>query len=471
MSERAESQYDLTSGDILKKLLLVAVPIMGTQLMQMSYNLTDMFWLGRFGNGSDAVASSGTAGMFMWLSMAFLMIGRMGAEIGVAQSRGRGDIDSAICYAQNSIFLAALLGSFYGLVLNFFRGPLVGFFNIQEAHVAKDTRDYLAIVAMAMPLNFISSAIVGAFNASGNSGTPFIVNAVGLVANMILDPLFIFGFNMGIRGAAVATLLAQAISFSMMLLAMLLTKNRPFAHFRFFVKPSSVHINRILKWSIPIGLESMLFTGMSMVTARFVASFGATATATSKVGSQIESLSWLIGGGFGSALTAFMGQNFGAKKWKRFRSGFALSAGVMLVWGVVITAVIFFCAAFLFSIFLPDTDILPMGVSYLHILALCQLPQCFEAVSGSAFKGSGRTIPPTIVSITSNVIRVVLAFFLSKTALGLKGIWIAISLTAALRGSCSFIWGLLYVRKFPKEDEVQETSAFVPVVEMVPAGK
>ncbi len=471
MSERAESRYDLTTGNIFKKLLLVAVPIMGTQLMQMSYNLTDMFWLGRFGNGTDAVASSGTAGMFMWLSMAFLMIGRMGAEIGVAQSRGRGDTDSAVRFAQNAIFLAALLGTLYGLALIVFRMPLVGFFNIQEAHVAKDTRDYLAIVAIAMPLNFVSSAIVGTFNASGNSRTPFIVNAIGLVANMILDPLFIFGFNLGIRGAAIATLLAQVVSFTVMLLAMLLTKNRPFVQFRFFVRPSGAHINRILKWSVPIGLESMLFTGMSMVTARFVASFGAAATATSKVGSQIESLSWLIGGGYSSALTAFIGQNFGAKKWRRFREGYRLSAGVMFVWGVVITAVIFFCAAFLFSIFLPDPEILPMGISYLHILALCQLPQCFEAVSGSAFKGSGRTIPPTVVSIASNVLRVALAYFLSKTALGLSGIWVAISLTAALRGTCSFIWGCLYVRKLPRDDETAAPAGFALDAEMAPAGK
>ena len=75
------SNYDLTQGSILKKLLTVALPIMGTQLMQMAYNLTDMFWLGRTENAVTAVAASGLAGMFLWLSMALLLIGRMGAEI------------------------------------------------------------------------------------------------------------------------------------------------------------------------------------------------------------------------------------------------------------------------------------------------------------------------------------------------------------------------------------------------------
>ncbi len=78
----SQKKYDLTTGNILQKLLLVAVPIMGTQLLQMTYNLVDMYWLGRV--GSDAVAASGSAGMFIWLSMAPLMVGRMGGEIGCA---------------------------------------------------------------------------------------------------------------------------------------------------------------------------------------------------------------------------------------------------------------------------------------------------------------------------------------------------------------------------------------------------
>ena len=82
---------DLTQGGILKKILLVAVPIMGTQLLQMTYNLTDMFWLGRLPQSVTAVAASGLAGMFLWLGMALLIFGRLGAEIGVSQNLGAGN--------------------------------------------------------------------------------------------------------------------------------------------------------------------------------------------------------------------------------------------------------------------------------------------------------------------------------------------------------------------------------------------
>lgn len=450
MTENPDKKYMLTEGGILRKLLVVAIPIMGTQLVQMSYNLTDMFWLGKV--GEKAVAASGTAGMFMWLSMAFVMIGRMGAEIGVAQSLGRGTKENALGYAQTSIVLAMILGTLFGLVLIVFRGPLVGFFNMQDATVARDTRNYLFIVSLAMPATFVTSAIVGIFNGTGNTRMPFIVNAIGLVTNMILDPLMIFTFGLGITGAAIATICAQFLAFLLMVLAVKKSKSRPFEKIRFFKRPDGTFTSQILKWTIPISLQSLFFTVMSMIANRFVNAFGTSAVAVGRVGSQIESLSWLIGGGFGSAVTAFMGQNYGAGKWTRIRKGFRISCIAMAVYGTLITCLIYFGAAFLFSIFLSDPDIVSMGVVYLHILAICQIPQCLEAVAESAFKGTGRTMPPSVVSISSNILRVILAFALSKTALGLSGIWIAITLTASMRGLVTFIWYLLASQKHPTTD-------------------
>ena len=445
-----QSKYDLTTGGIVNKLLLVAVPVIGTQLLQMSYNLTDMFWLGRL--SSDAVAASGTGGLFMWLSMAFIMVGRMGAEIGVAQSLGRGDQAGAKRFAQNALWLGLVLGVFYGIALIALCKPFIGFFHIPEAHVVRDAESYLRIVAMPMPFIFLGSVMVGTFVASGNSRTPFLVNACGLAANMVLDPLMIFGLDMGIEGAAYATAISQVISFSLMLFAFKRMKNRPFSQFTFFPRPDRETMRRILRWTVPIGLESMFFTLMGMTTTRFVAGFGADAMAVGRVGSQVESLTWLVGGGFGSALTAFMGQNFGAGRWTRIRKGFRVSLLVMSVYGLLITALMVFCAGFLFSIFLPDPDIIAMGVQYLWITAMCQIPQCLETVSHNTFKGTGRTIPPSVVSLTSNISRVVFAYFLSKTSLGLYGIWLGISLAAVIRGTWSLTWYLIAARKNPAAD-------------------
>lgn len=441
--------HNLTQGGILSKLLVVALPVMGTQFMQMTYNLTDMFWLGRL--SSNAVAASGTVGMYLWMGMAFLMLGRMGAEIGVSQNLGRGDIGAARDFGHVSIVLALAIGIIYAAVMALFRGPLVGFFNIQEAEVIADSELYLMLVSPGIPFAFVTAAVSGCFSGSGNTKTPFLINTIGLAANMILDPLFIFVFKMGISGAAIATVLAQAIVCALLVIAMKTTVLRPFDEFQFFARPKLELLNQIFKWGIPISLESLFFTLLSMLISRIIAGYGAPALTVSRVGSQIESLSWLIAGGYSSALTAFVGQNYGAGKWTRIHKGFRLSIAAMAVWGTCITMLLFFGASFLFGVFITDLDIIQMGVVHLRILAFCQLAACLEFTTAGCFRGMGRTLPPSVASIASNASRVVLAYILS-VKFGLIGIWWAISIGGAIRGIWMLLWYLIINRKLPKTD-------------------
>lgn len=450
MNKSADRQFDLTQGGILNKLLMVALPIMGTQLMQMAYNLTDMFWLGRV--SSDMVAASGTAGMYIWLSTAFIFIGRMGAEIGIAQCMGKGDTEAAQKYSQNALFLSVVLGLCFTVVMMVFAGPLIDFFAIKEAAVAAGAQSYLFLVSISMPATFISAAVTGTFNGSGNSWVPFLINALGLVLNIILDPVLIFTFNMGIEGAAIATVVAQAVVVVLSLWVMVWKRTRPFQNYRFFTKPDGALVRQILKWSTPIGLESMLFTLLSMIISRFVADWGASAIAVQRVGSQVESLSWMIGGGFASAITAFVGQNFGAGKWARIRSGFCISLMTISIWGLFVMVLLLVAGGALFSIFLPDPKLVGMGATYLRILAVCQIFVALESAAGGAFRGMGKTLPPSVASIACNAMRVLLAYFLSQTSLGLDGLWWGIALGASLRGAWIFIWFLVVFRCQPRDD-------------------
>ena len=215
----AKDTYDLTQGDILRKLLIVAFPIMGTQLMQMTYNLTDMFWLGRTGNAVTAVAASGLGGMFMWLSASLLMVGRMGSEIGTSQNLGRGDVDTAREYAENSVRMALGLGIAYELILMVFARQLISLLQAKELAVLEAASAYLRIVGLGVPLTYVSAAITGSFNGAGNSRLTFMAHSIGLVVNMILDPLMILTFGWGVKGAAIATVIAQSVVCAVYLVA------------------------------------------------------------------------------------------------------------------------------------------------------------------------------------------------------------------------------------------------------------
>lgn len=447
-------KHDLTQGSILRRLLQVAVPIMGTQLMQMTYNLTDMFWLGRTKESVIAVAASGLAGMYLWLSMAPMMIGRMGSEIGTSQNLGRRDIESSQGFAQDSARIALFLGILYGLILIVFARPLVSLLQVNEQTVFNNTCDYLRIVGLGIPFAFVSAAITGMFNGAGNSKLSFRANAIGLGVNMILDPLMILVWGWNIRGAAIATVIAQITVCSLFVLFAKCHPNRPFERFHILGRMDFARMRQIVRWSLPVATESGAFTMLAMVVTGMVSAwYGETAVAVQRVGSQIESLSWLIGGGFSSAVTAFTGQNYGARKWERIRKGYNIALASLLIWEGLVTLLLIFGGRFFFSLFLHEPpEILDMGATYLRILSACQLFMAFEGACAGTFRGMGQTLPPSLCSIASNIIRPFLCWLFAQW-MGLNGLWLGITVSAILRGIMIFAWFTPSLRKLPRLDE------------------
>ncbi|MCL2045207.1 MAG: MATE family efflux transporter [Oscillospiraceae bacterium] len=450
MSE-SRGKFDLTTGSILQKLVMVAVPIMGTQFMLMTYNLVDMFWLGRLGSG--AVAAAGAAGMYMWLANGLMMMGRMGAEIGCSQNFGRGDMEKALQFSQNAFILSLSLGLFAMTTIIVFRIPLVRYFGIEDMSVASDAVEYLMLVALGMPFQYTTGVISGTFNGSGNSRISFFGNSIGLLVNVIMDPLLIFTFNMGVAGAALATVFAQFSVMAFLAYSIKRGKTRPFTNYRFFRKPDFAVLRQIFKWSIPISMESMFYAFLSMTVTKFIAEFGYQAMAASRIGGQIESLSWLIGGGYGSAVTAFVGQNYGAGKWKRIRDGYRSSLFAMVCWGAIVSLILYFGGKFIFMMFIAENEVIEIGIIYAQTIALAQIPANVAVVPSGTFKGIGQTIKPSIVTVSYNVLRVVLAYFLARTSLGLTGIFYAYTITSVLGNTALFIWYFLSSRKHPKIDE------------------
>lgn len=443
---------DLTQGNILKRLIAIAAPIMGMQIFQMAYNLIDMFFLGRI--SADAVAAAGSAGMFLWLSVAFFIIGQLGAEIGVSQAIGKKDEKLAISYANNALLISIILGVITGAIAILMPHQLMALLRIREAHVAHDAAIYLRIVGFAFPISFITNAISGIYNGVGNSKLPFYLKTIGLIFNIIITPIFIFTLGWGINGAAIATATGHVVTGLLLIFAMKHKALTPFDHFKLkdVFRVESKIMKQIFKWSLPITLDSGLFTALTMIIAGFVAEFGSGAIAAQRVGTQIESLSWLVGGGYAAANRAFVGQNFGAKKFIRLKQGYLISSVAMILWGLGVGLLLFFAGGPIFRLFITEPHIVAMGVSYMRILALVQIAQCMDGLSASAFDGLGKTLPPTIVSITFNTLRVGIAFVLSRTALGLDGIWIGLAFGSFMRGFVLTGWYLLYSRKmFRKE--------------------
>lgn len=437
-----KTRINLLEGNILPALSALALPIMATSLIQMAYNLIDMIWIGKI--GASAVASVGAAGMFMWLSNGLATLAKMGGQIKVGHALGAQKKEDAASYAQSSIQMGIVFAIGFGILSVVFADEMIGFFQLNSAQVIQDAKLYLMITCGLVIFSFMNQIFTGILTAMGNSRTSFIATGIGLVLNIVLDPLFIFGFGaippMGVAGAAIATVLAQLVVM-LLFLYTILRDTVLFCDVHILHSYSSQHTREIFRIGLPSAVQSMLFSGISMVIARLIAGWGDAAVAVQKVGSQIESISWMTAEGYAAALNSFVAQNHGAKNTDRIREGYRLSMIVMLSWGVFCSFVLIVFPQLIFQVFIQEAEVLPMGVDYLRILGVSQLFMCMEITTAGAFSGLGKTLPPSIVSITLTGARIPMAILLGRW-LGLNGVWWAITISSIGKGIVLLGWFL-----------------------------
>lgn len=436
MAETKKKQIDLLSGPILPALSKLAVPIMATAFVQMAYNLTDMAWIGFL--GSNAVAAVGAAGMFTWLAQGVMNIAKMGGQVMVAQSIGAGKEEEARAYLRASIQLTVTLALLYAFICLIFAKPFIGFFKLSNPETVEQAEIYFRIVCGLIVFAFMNQTLTGLYTSVGDSKTPFLANCVGLVGNMIFDPLLIFGVGpfpqMGVAGAAVATVSAQAVVTIVLLLLRKRSHSPVFEHMQLQKRAAVRQFKTIIRIGLPASVQTMVYCAISMVLTRMVSAWGDAAIAVQRVGSQIESLGWMTGEGFGAAVNAFIAQNYGARRIDRVKESYKASLVLMFIWGAFTTCVLYFGAGPLFSLFIHEADIIPEGINYLRIISYGEMPMCLELMTVGALSGLGRTGICSVISMTLTGSRIPIALFLSTTALALSGIWWAFTVSSIAKG-------------------------------------
>ena len=327
--EGKRMEGNLTKGPILKTLTKLAIPIMASSFLGTLYNITDMAWIGLL--GSKAVAGVGVGGMFTWLSQGLAAMARMGGQVQVAQCIGRGERDRAHGFAQAAVQLATLMGMAYAVISLVFTRQMVAFFQLTDPEAQTAALSYTKIACGLIVFSFLTLTMTGLYTAQGDSKTPFLANLIGLVTNMILDPVLILGPGpfpkLGVVGAAIATVTAQAIVMMMMILGVLIQKKENVLKgIRLTAKIPKEYLGGLCRIGIPTAIQGMAYCAISMVLTRMVSAYGAEAVATQRVGGQIESISWNTADGFAAALNAFIAQNYGAGKMGRVRKGYRASS-------------------------------------------------------------------------------------------------------------------------------------------------
>ena len=443
--EGKRMEGNLTKGPILKTLTKLAIPIMASSFLGTLYNITDMAWIGLL--GSKAVAGVGVGGMFTWLSQGLAAMARMGGQVQVAQCIGRGERDRAHGFAQAAVQLATLMGMAYAVISLVFTRQMVAFFQLTDPEAQTAALSYTKIACGLIVFSFLTLTMTGLYTAQGDSKTPFLANLIGLVTNMILDPVLILGPGpfpkLGVVGAAIATVTAQAIVMMMMILGVIIQKKENVLKgIRLTAKIPKEYLGGLCRIGIPTAIQGMAYCAISMVLTRMVSAYGAEAVATQRVGGQIESISWNTADGFAAALNAFIAQNYGAGKMDRVRKGYRASLWTVGIWGLLISFVFICFPQAIADIFFHEPKAVATAVGYLVIIGFSEAFMCVELTTVGALSGLGRTRLCSIISITFTSARIPLAIILGGL-IGLSGIWWALSVTSIIKGiifTCTFLW-------------------------------
>ena len=438
---------DLTQGSISKGIWSMAIPLITASFVQMAYNMTDMIWLGHL--GSESVAAVGVAGFFTWLGNALSFISKVGAEVTISQSLGARAGRRARAYANQSAMLSTIIALGYACFIYIAAPMLVGLFHLEE-NISELAIMYMRLVTPGLFFTFNNNTYSGLYNGQGNSKTPLKIVATGLIFNIVLDPLLIYGYGfvpaMGTAGAAIATTFSQLVVFSIFIWN-LYFRNSSIGKLYFITRLRARFVKRIVSLGLPVSMQSALFAMFSLTLATVAAQWGHIGVAVQSVGAQIEAITWNTSQGFSTGLSTFIAQNYAAEQKSRVKQAWRTTMWMTGVFGSLCSLLFIFFGSEVFSIFVPEAEAYRVGGDFLRIDGYSQMFMMMEITMQGVFYGLGRTVPPAIVSIGCNYMRIPVALLLVHMGMGVDAIWWAVSGTTVAKGLILTAWFVLIKRK------------------------
>jgi putative MATE family efflux protein len=418
---------DLTVGSIPRHLLAVSLPMLLGTLINSGYSIVNTIWVGKI-VGAAAVGATAASFPVVFIFIGLASAATMATSILVSQYYGAKRLDMVERTVNTSFTVAILFGSLLTLSGVVLADRILGVMGTppEVFHLASP---YLKITMGGFVLMFLSFLITSILRGLGDTRTPLLFMAAGVAINAVLDPLLIIGIGpfpkLGLSGAAIASVISAACA----LLLGVIYLNRT-SHLVAF-HPRRLAFDPHIAWMIaklgfPSMIQQTLVSVSAAVVTSFVNAFGAGAIAAFGASLRIDTVAFMPSMSLGMSTSALAGQNLGAGKVDRVKDLFK--------WGAIMSSTIaglfMVCeVAFprqLLSMFLNEPEVIEVGVHYLRIVSLANIPFAVMFVSNGIINGAGHTITTMLFTFVSLwLLRVPIAAILSKTDLGLIGIWIA----------------------------------------------
>ena len=427
---------DLTVGEPSEALYKFCLPLFGSIIFQQLYNIADSFVAGKF-ISDNALAAVGNSYEITLIFIAFAFGCNIGCSVIAAQFFGAKRYNDLKTAVYTSLIASVAVCTLLMVVGVVFCDGLLRLIKTPE-EVFADSKLYLDIYIYGLPFVFLYNVATGIFSALGDSKTPFIFLACSSLSNIGADILFVTAFKMGVAGVAWATFICQGISCVLAIVVVFIKLEKIEANAIENVENSSVkkekgkifswrHLEKFSVIAIPSIFQQSFISVGNIVIQSVINSFGPAVMAGYSAAVKLNNMVTTSLTTLGNGVSNFTAQNLGAAKFDRIKAGFF--AGLKLVWTLCLPIVLLyvFAGKWLIYIFLEEPTGLSMdtGIMFLRIVSPFYFAVATKLVSDGILRGAGMMKKFMFATFTDLALRVFLAEILSRTALGVTGVWIS----------------------------------------------
>jgi putative MATE family efflux protein len=435
-----QDREKIISQPIGRALLQMAVPAVLSTFFTVIFEIIDMFWIGKL--GAVAIAGLSASSFFVWMMRGLGLIVATGSIALISRRSGEKDEKGVLATIFNSItatfiFAILMIMIFFPIAINVFQ-----WINL-EASVAASAEDYAIVFLSGLFFVYLMMTFEFIIRGIGDTRTPMIITGISLFLNAILDPIFIFTLGMGLKGAAYATILAQALGAVLMTFAVFKKipdlKGLTIQSITISLKDFGRKFRTLITIGGPVGLSDAGFSLIYLLLSGIISIYGKEPLAAVGIAHRIEALPFFISLGFSMAVAPMVGQYLGAGKLQEAKHSIYLSLKITSAIMITLSILYYIFAPQLFDFFTDNPAIIAHGVRYLRIVAPFEIFLAFELILSGAFSGAGDTRPPFLIVFPLTILRVPAAYVLAVyTPLGISTIWFVIAITMMLKGSLLF---------------------------------
>ncbi|MGL4570416.1 MAG: MATE family efflux transporter [Clostridium sp.] len=429
---------DMTKGAANKLILKFALPMILGNIFQQVYNLVDTIIVGKF-IGAKALAAVGSSFAIVTFVTSIVIGLTMGSSIILSQLYGAKEIDK---FRKSAVISFLFIGSITVVLMVLFLiniDVILKLFNMTE-ELIYDSKNYLIIILFGLIFTFIYNIATSILRSIGDSKRPLYFLIVASIINVVLDLIFVIQFDLGVSGVAVATIIAQGVS--ALLSVIYVYKKLNFIKFeKEDFKIEKGMFKMVAKYSLLTSIQQSIMNLGIVIVQSLVNTFGVTVMAAFAAGVKIDSIAYMPVQDFGNAFATFVAQNKGANKLERISEGVKSAIKTIIFFCIITSTLVIIFSKNIMYLFVDknETEIIALGVEYISVVAAFYVLIGFLFMFYGLYRGLGILNMSIILTVISLGTRVILAYMLSSTRLGPRGIWWSIPIGWALADILGFI--------------------------------